>query len=157
MSKRDCTKVQTSEDRTVSRAMRILERRLRNGGPVLNDPDLVRRWCQLNLVDRDREVFCALFLDAQNRLIAWEELAHGTLAEAAVYPREVVKTAIRHNAGAVIFAHNHPAGTTVQSEADLRLTRRLQEALQTVDVRVLDHFIVGGMAVPLSFAERGLL
>lgn len=157
MTTRECTKAKTREDRTVYRALRILERRLRTGGPVLNDPELVRRWCQLNLVDRDREVFCALFLDTQNRLIAWEELAHGTLAEAAVYPREVVKAAIRHNAGAVIFAHNHPAGTTTESGADLRLTRRLKEALQTVDVRVLDHFIVGGMEVPMSFAERGLL
>lgn len=157
MTQLDGTKQQTREDRTVYRAMRILEQRLRTAGPVLNEPHLVRRWCQLNLAVKDREVFGALFLDAKHQLIAWEELAHGTVSEAAVYPREVVRAAIRHNASAVIFAHNHPTGCTDQSGADVLLTRRLKDALQTVDVRVLDHFIVGGMAPPLSFAERGLI
>lgn len=157
MAESICVKAQTREDRVVYRALRILEGRLRTNGPVLNEPALVRRWCQLHLAARDREVFGALFLDTKHQLIAWEELAHGTIEQAAVYPREVVKAAIRHSAGAVIFAHNHPSGCTVQSEADVLLTRRLKEALQTIDVRVLDHFIVGGMAPPLSFAERGLI
>lgn len=157
MAESICAKAQAREDRAVCRALQILERRLRTCGPVLNEPTLVRRWCQLNLALKEREVFGALFFDVKHQLIAWEELAHGTIEQAAVYPREVVRAAIRHNAGAVIFAHNHPSGCTVQSEADVVLTRRLKDALQTVDVRVLDHFIVGGMAPPLSFAERGLL
>jgi len=157
MTEATAAKLQAREDRTVYRAMRILESRLRVVGPVLNDPALVRSWCQIHLVDRDREVFGVLFLDTRHQLIAWEELAQGTLDQAAVYPREVVRAALRHNAGAVIFAHNHPSGNMEQSHADVQLTKRLKEALQTVDVRVLDHFIVAGMAAPLSFAERGLL
>lgn len=152
MNRPEDAKAQAREDRTVYRALRILESR----GPVLNEQALVRRWCQLHLAQKDHEVFGVLFLDTRNQLIAWEELARGTLDQAAVYPREAVKAAIRHNAGAVIFAHNHPSGCATPSEADVALTRRLKDALQTVDVRVLDHFIVGGMAPPLSFAERGL-
>jgi len=97
-----------------------------------------------------------LFLDAQNRLMASELLAEGSLSEASVYPREVVKTALRLGAAAVIFAHNHPSGMPEPSEADRRLTERLKQALATVDVRVLDHFVVGEGA-PVSFAERGLI
>lgn len=145
------------EDRAIYRAAKILERRMRESGPLLKDPTLVRQWLQVNLSGRDREVFAGLFLDTQNRLIAWEELAHGSLAEASVYPREVVKVALKHNAGAVILAHNHPSGNVNPSEADRRLTDRLRSALAMIDVRVLDHFIVGGQLPAFSFAEKGLM
>lgn len=156
MATPDCTKARAQEDRALYRAVRILERRLREAGPLLREPALVRQWLQVNLAARDREVFVGLFLDSQNRLIACEELAQGTLAEATVYPREVLKVALRHNAGAVIFAHNHPSGLTVPSEADRRLTDRLRAALSLIDVRVLDHFIVG-KGPAHSFAETGQL
>jgi DNA repair protein RadC len=97
-----------------------------------------------------------LLLDAQNRLIDYVELFRGTLTQTSVYPREVVKLALQHNAAALIFAHNHPSGVTEPSQADEALTRTLKQALALVDVRVLDHFIVGG-GDALSFAERGLL
>lgn len=120
-------------------------------------PASVRDWLRLQLGSRPHEVFLALWLDAQNRLLAAEELFRGTLSQTAVYPREVVKNALAHNAAAVIFAHNHPSGLKEPSSADEMLTRSLKEALALVDVRVLDHFIVAGHAPPLSFAERGLL
>lgn len=123
---------------------------------ALNDPTTVRRYLQSQLRHRDREVFAALFLDTQHRLIAYEELSVGTLDSASVYPREVVKAALHHAAAAVIFAHNHPSGVSEPSPADRTLTDRLTQALRLIDVRVLDHFIVGEGA-PLSFAERGLL
>ena len=103
------------------------------------------------------EVFYALWLDAQNRLIAGEELFRGSLTQTSVYPREVVKRALWHNAAAVVLAHNHPSGVAEPSSADEHLTRELRQALALVDVRVLDHFIVAGAKQPLSFAERGLL
>ncbi len=122
----------------------------------LNDPATVRRFLQARLRDRDREIFAALFLDTQHRLIAYEELSVGTLDGASVYPREVVRAAMRVSAAAVIFAHNHPSGVAEPSTADRLLTERLQNALRLVDVRVLDHFVVGD-ASPVSFAERGWL
>jgi DNA repair protein RadC len=99
----------------------------------------------------------ALLLDAQNRLIEAAEMFRGTLTQTSVYPREIVKTALARNATAVIFAHNHPSGVAEPSRADELLTRQLKQALELVDVRVLDHFIVAGNGPPLSFAERGLL
>ncbi|HZV54472.1 MAG TPA: DNA repair protein RadC [Rhodocyclaceae bacterium] len=124
---------------------------------LLGSPGAVRDWLRLKLGGLPHEVFGALWLDAQNRLIAWEELFRGTLTQTSVYPREVVKQALTRNAAAVILAHNHPSGLTEPSAADEALTRSLREALALVDVRVLDHFIVAGRAAPLSFAERGLL
>ena len=101
-------------------------------------------------------MFLVMFLDAQNRLNATEEMFSGTLTQTSVYPREVVKRAMHHNAASVIFAHNHPSGVAEQSAADEMLTRQLKDALALVDVRVLDHFIIAGNQT-LSFAERGLL
>ena len=124
---------------------------------LLNTPDTVRDYLRLHLAGLRHEVFFALWLDAQNRLIAAEELFRGTLTQASVYPREVVKKALAHNAAAVVLAHNHPSGVAELSSADSQLTRELKQALALVDVRVLDHFIVAGTASPLSFAERGLL
>ena len=121
------------------------------------NPGKVRDWLRLKLATRQHEVFMALWLDAQNRLIKADELFSGSLTQTSVYPREVVKTALAHNAAAVIFAHNHPSGVSEPSRADEMLTKTLKEALAMVDVKVLDHFIVAGNATPLSFAERGLL
>lgn len=122
-----------------------------------SSPDQVRDWLRLQLAHRPHEVFVALWLDAQNRLLVSEELFAGTLTQTAVYPREVVKSALLHNAAAVILAHNHPSGVAEPSAADEQLTRTLKQALALVDVRLLDHFIVAGTQPPLSFAERGLL
>lgn len=126
-------------------------------GNVLSTPAAVRDYLRLQLAGLPYEVFYALWLDAQNRLIAAEELFHGTLTQTSVYPREVVKKALAHNAAAVVLAHNHPSGVAEPSSADEFLTRELKQALALVDVRVLDHFIVAGPSQALSFAERGLL
>lgn len=123
---------------------------------VLSSPKQVRNYLCLKLGALPREVFVVLFLDAQNRVLAQEELFAGTLTQTSVYPREVVKRVLHHNAAAVIFAHNHPSGIAQQSQADELLTTALKQALALVDVRVLDHFIVAGNST-LSFAERGLL
>jgi DNA repair protein RadC len=124
---------------------------------VLSSPQQVRDYLRLRLGGLAHEVFMALLLDAQNRLIEAAEMFRGTLTQTSVYPREIVKTALAHNAAAVIFAHNHPSGVAEPSRADELLTRQLKQALELVDVRVLDHFIVAGNGPPLSFAERGLL
>ncbi|HLP30524.1 MAG TPA: DNA repair protein RadC [Geothrix sp.] len=125
-------------------------------GDVLGSPEATRRYLALRLRDRPQEVFAVLFLDNRHRVIAFEELFHGTIDGASVHPREVVRQAMGHNAAAVILAHNHPSGVAEPSRADESITRRLREALALVDIRVLDHVIVGdGQAV--SLAERGLL
>jgi DNA repair protein RadC len=123
---------------------------------LLNSPGRVRDYLKLHLGHLPHEVFMALFLDAQNRLIAAEELFRGTLTQTSVYPREVVKRSLHHNAAAVVFAHNHPSGVAEPSQADELLTRALMQALQLVDVRVLDHLIVARGSTT-SFAERGLI
>ncbi|MEQ1601638.1 MAG: DNA repair protein RadC [Methylophilaceae bacterium] len=123
---------------------------------VLSSPKQVSEYLRLKLGNLPREVFIVLFLDAQNRVLAQEELFAGTLTQTSVYPREVVKRALYHNAASVIFAHNHPSGVAQQSNSDEMLTQALRQALALVDVRVLDHFIVAGNTL-LSFAERGLL
>ena len=124
---------------------------------TFSSPGQVRDWLRLKLATRQNEVFMALWLDAQNRLLKAEELFSGTLTQTSVYPREVVKSALGHNAAAVILAHNHPSGIAEPLRADELLTKALKDALAMVDVKVLDHFIVAGNTPPLSFAERGLL
>jgi DNA repair protein RadC len=124
---------------------------------AFSSPKAVRDYLRLNLSTLPNEVFFALWLDTQHRLLAADELFRGTLSQTSVYPREVVKRALAHNAAAVVFAHNHPSGVAEPSQADEALTRALCQALMLVDVKVLDHFIVAGQASPLSFAERGLL
>jgi DNA repair protein RadC len=123
---------------------------------ALTSPQQVRDYLCLKLGGMTREVFVVLFLDAQNRVMAQEELFAGTLTQTSVYPREVIKRALYHNAAAVIFAHNHPSGVAEPSRADELLTKALKDALGLVDVRVLDHFVIAGNVV-LSFAERGML
>ena len=136
-------------------ARRALREKLATGN-ALNSPSAVRDYLRMKLQALPHEVFVVLFLDAQNRVIGSEELFRGTLTQTSVYPREVVKRVLHHNAGAVIFAHNQPSGIAEPSHADETLTQALKQALSLVDVRVLDHFIVAGSGV-LSFAERGLL
>ena len=136
-------------------ARRSVAARLREA-PVFDAPAAVRHFLQLQIASRPYEVFAAIFLDTQQRLIAFEELFRGTLAQTSVYPREVVKRALALNAAAVVLAHNHPSGVAEPSRADEALTQALRAALALVDVRVLDHFVVAPGAV-VSFAERGLL
>ncbi|MFV1921831.1 MAG: RadC family protein [Methylotenera sp.] len=123
---------------------------------VLSSPQQVRNYLVLKLANEPKEVFMVLFLDAQNRLIAMEEMFSGTLTQTSVYPREVVKRTLHYNAASVMFAHNHPSGIAKQSHADEMITKELAKALTLIDVRVLDHFIVAGNET-LSFAEIGLL
>ena len=170
-------------DRIIKRALKLLDTRMRNSD-ALSSPQAVRDYLRLTLSDKEHEVFMCIFLDAQNRVLASEELFRGTLTQTSVYPREVVKAALKHNAAAVILAHRqkhglgtdlragdvhehgdaaavilahpHPSGVAEPSRADEALTQALKQALALVDVKVLDHFVIAaGSAV--SFAERGLL
>lgn len=134
---------------------RYLEATLRRD-VALSSPEQTRLFLKAQLRPYQHEVFACLFLDNRHRVICFEEMFGGTIDGASVYPREVVKRALHHNAAAVIFAHNHPSGVAEPSPADRAITRRLREALTLVDVRVLDHFVVGDQEV-ISFAERGLL
>jgi DNA repair protein RadC len=136
-------------------ARRCLSEDVRAGN-ALTSPGAVRDYLKMTLGDRPQEVFVCLWLDAQHRVLACEELFRGSLTQTSVYPREVVKAALAANAAAVIFAHNHPSGVAQPSQADELLTRSLKEALALVEVKVLDHFIIAGRQA-LSFAERGLL
>jgi DNA repair protein RadC len=123
---------------------------------ALTSPGAVRDYLRLALGRREEEVFVCIWLDAQHKVIKIEEAFKGTLTQTSVYPREIVKTAIARNAAAVIFAHNHPSGVAQPSQSDELLTRNLKEALELIEVKVLDHFIVAGNQA-ISFAERGLL
>ena len=144
-----------TQDQTIRRALRILEARLKDE-PRLASPDDVRNYLRLLLHDRGHEVFVCVFVDSQNRVLACEELFRGTLAQTSVYPREVVKAALAHNAAAVIFAHNHPSGVAEPSQADRLLTDTLRAALRHLDIPVLDHIIVAA-GCSWSFAEHGQL
>jgi DNA repair protein RadC len=132
---------------------RHLAERLRRES-ALESPQAVRDYLKARLRHEPHEVFACLFLDSKHRVLAFEVLFHGSIDGASVYPRQVVKRALAHNAAALILTHNHPSGVAEPSQADRQLTKRLQDALALVDVRVLDHFIVGD-GEPLSLAERG--
>lgn len=134
---------------------RYLRERLERGD-ALTRPDDTRRYLQARLGSYPHEVFACLFLDTRHRVIACEELFNGTIDGACVYPREVVRRTLAHNAAAVILAHNHPSGVAEPSEADRQITRRLQEALALIDVRVLDHIVVAA-GESVSLAERGMM
>ena len=139
----------------IEMARRALAQRLTEA-PVFDSPQIVKDYLQLHLGKLQHEVFAVLFLDAQHRLIKLDQMFAGTLGQTSVYPREVVKLALARNAGAVILAHNHPSGVAEPSRADEFLTQALKSALALVDVRVLDHLVIGQGQV-VSFAERGLL
>ena len=144
-----------TEDQTIQRALKILGARIQSTD-VLSSPGAVRDYLRLLLTGKEHEVFVCVFLDAQNHVIACDEMFRGTLTQTSVYPREIVKTSLSYNAAAVILCHNHPSGVSEPSAADRSLTRALTDALALVDVRVLDHFIVSA-GDGMSFAERGLL
>ena len=139
----------------LERAQALLAQRYRVGSPVLTSPALTRDFLRLHLGTCEHEVFGMLHLDGRHRLLAVENLFRGTISSSSVHPREVVKSALAHNAAAVVLFHNHPSGLTEPSAADELITRRLREALALIDVRVLDHLIVAESVY--SFAEHGLL
>ncbi len=142
-------------DQVLEKASEImLERLVRQG--KLSSPQDTRNYLTTQLGPKEHEVFLVLFLDNQNQLLASEEMFRGTINAASVYPREIVKAALQHNAAAVILAHNHPSGEPEPSQADRSLTERLLAALSLVDIRVLDHLVIGGSNT-VSFAERGWL
>lgn len=148
-------RTKSEEDVVIEQALAILARRMVTR-QVFGSPDAVKNFLQLWIARKEHECFCVLFLDAQNRLIEWEEMFRGTLTQTSVYPREIVKRALQLGAAAVVLSHNHPSGTVQPSRADEALTQTLKAALSLVDIRVLDHVIVApGMA--LSMAEKGLL
>jgi DNA repair protein RadC len=140
---------------TVEMARRHLAETLERGN-ALENPDDTRRFVAARLRDYPHEVFACLFLDNRHRVIAYEELFHGTLNGASVHPREVTKKALAHNAAALILAHNHPSGVAEPSDADQHITQKLKHAVELMEVRVLDHLVVGDGEI-VSFAERGLL
>jgi DNA repair protein RadC len=143
------------DDAIIQRALKILEYRARYG-ESLSSPKAAGDYCRLKLAGLEHEVFAVLFLDAQNRLISYEELFRGTLTQTSVYPREVVKAALACNAAGVIMTHNHPSGLAEPSRADEQITKTLQQALALVDVRVLDHLVVATGGI-VSLAERGII
>ena len=143
----------TSElNELLERAAEALAAKYKREGTFTN-PTNVKEYLKLKLGAHDREVFAVMLLDNQHQLISFEELFFGTIDAASIYPREVVKAALNHNAAAVVFAHNHPSGIAEPSQADRRITQRLVDALKLVDIRVLDHIVVGEDCV--SFAEKG--
>lgn len=147
--------IQATADEVIAAAREHISRRVRRG-VSLTSPQATRDFLALKLGSQEFETFCCLFLDNRHRLIEFVELFRGTIDGASVHPREVVREAIKRNAAAVVLAHPHPSGVSEPSIADHQITARLKEALQLVDIRVLDHFIVAGGQV-ISFAERGLL
>ena len=150
------TDVYLTDEEVISMAVAIINHRFGLKRASLNSPSMVRDYLKLTLTGKEHEVFVCVFIDAQNRVIAVEELFRGTLTQTSVYPREVVKAALQHNCAAVILAHNHPSGVAEPSHADQCLTTSLKQALAVVDVKVLDHFIIAGDSA-MSFAEKGLL
>lgn len=147
------------EQSIVEQALQLIRSKLDTPGMALTSPALVRDYLTLQLAVFKEEHFALILLNNQHQVIGYEDVARGTLDSASVYPREVVKMALQYNAAAVILAHNHPSGDPEPSSADTLLTRRLKEALALVNVRVLDHIIVGGCSQTLttSFAARGLI
>ena len=145
----------TTEDEVISAAMHIMESKMIKGD-YFQSARATAQYFQLRLGALEREVFCVMFLNNQHQMIHTEDVFLGTVDGAGVYPREVVKLALQHNAVACVFSHNHPSGTVEPSEADKRITARLAEALDLVGVRAIDHIIVSGSET-MSFAERGLI
>jgi len=161
-SRLECTQVKGLGDAKYAQLQAVLEMSRRalseamRERDALSSPAAVRDFLRLKLAVLPHEVFLTVFLDAQNRVLETEELFRGTLTQTSVYPREVVKRALAHNAAGVILAHNHPSGVAEPSQADRWLTDQLKAALALIDVKVLDHFVIAGSSV-LSFAERGLI
>lgn len=146
-----------SDDEILERARAILSRRMKRDAPVLDTPARVGEYLAMHYAELQYEIFGILWLDAQNRFIENDQMFRGTLTQTSVYPREVVKSALRSNAASGILYHNHPSGCSEPSASDRTLTRTLRDALALIDVRVLDHFIVAGAGAPTSFSELGML
>lgn len=148
-----------NDDHIIEQAIKIIQSKLKTPGMTLTHPSLVRDYLILQLAEFEEEHFSMVLLDNQHRVIGFENIFRGTIDAASVYPREVVKIVMQHNAAAVILAHNHPSGQPEPSNSDIYLTKKLKESLALIDVRVLDHIIVGGCSQTLtvSFAERGLI
>ncbi|MFM5460414.1 RadC family protein [Aeromonas veronii] len=144
------------DDYIINQALAILESRQRHLGHAFTQPKVAADFLRLKMGEYEREVFAVMLLDNQHRLLDYQELFFGTINAGTIHPREVVKTALSRNAAAVILAHNHPSGMVDPSDADKAITTRLKDLLEMVDVRVLDHFVVGQHDI-VSFAERGLL
>jgi DNA repair protein RadC len=142
------------EAAVLAEAEQILRRRFERMA-TLSSPSESGAWLRARLATRDSEAFCCVFMDHRHRVIAFEELFHGTIDGCSVPPREVMRACLKHNAGAVIFAHNHPSGVSEPSSADVRLTQQLKQALEMIDVRVLDHLVIGETVT--SLAQRGLM
>jgi DNA repair protein RadC len=145
-----------NEDWIIQQAIVLLERRVFKAGPRLERPAEVRDYLRLKLVAEPNEIFVVVFMNSMHDVLAVEPMFHGTINATSVYPRVVLQRALQLNAAAVIFAHQHPSGTTEPSNADRLLTDQLKTALALIDVRVLDHFVIG-QGAPYSFAESGLL
>lgn len=147
----------TNENEIIETALSILEQRIKYSidSQAFTCPDDSKAYAKLQLAEYEHEVFACMFMDNRHHIISFEKMFRGTIDGATVHPREVVKSALLHNAAAVIFVHNHPSGIAEPSQADQTITNRLKEALSLVDVRVLDHLVVGSDVV--SFAERGLI
>lgn len=145
-----------SAQQTIRKALTLLERQLREPGASFTSSHAVRDWLRLHLAPLEREALSVLWLDNQHRLKAHDTLFMGTINTITVHPREVVKAGLKHNAAAAVLAHNHPSGEAEPSHADRQITARLKQALELVDIRLLDHLVVGGMDT-VSFAERGWL
>ncbi|MCU6244119.1 RadC family protein [Enterobacter asburiae] len=145
-----------TDQQTIRTAMTLLECQLREPGAAFTSSSSVRDWLRLQLATLDREAFTVLCLDNQHCLIARDTLFLGTINSITVHPREVVKSGLKNNAAAAVLAHNHPSGEAEPSQADRLITERLKQALDLVDIRLLDHLVVGGMDI-VSFAERGWL
>ena len=145
-----------SAQQTIREALTLLERQLREPGTSFTSSHAVRDWLRLHLAPLEREALSVLWLDNQHRLLAHDTLFLGTINTITVHPREVVRAGLKHNAAAAVLAHNHPSGEAEPSKADQRITERLKQALELVDIRLLDHLVVGGMEI-VSFSERGWL
>lgn len=149
-------RAQPSGKAIVAQALDILTKRLRKPGNAISSPVCAKDYLRLQLLTEDREVFAVLFLDNRHRMIAFEKLFYGSIDSATVHTREIARYALRHNAATVILAHNHPSGDPSPSNADIHLTRRIRDALNLVEVRTLDHIIIGRDGC-CAFSERGLI
>lgn len=149
-----------SDDELIEYACTALEQRLSyrlsTEGATFTSPDECKRFLVLKLAEREQEVFIVLFLDSQHRLIKYEEMFFGTVDGASVHPRVIAQAALKYNAAAVILAHNHPSGSSNPSAADKMITRLVKEALRLIDVRVLDHIVIGGTDT-VSLAEKRMI
>ncbi len=153
------TPIYYDDDEIIKSALRILENRVKTPGEVIENPNSIKNLLSLKNYDKDkyRERFMVVFLDSMHRVISTEVMFEGTLNSTSVYPREIVRAAIKHNASAVILSHNHPSGNLEPSLADESLTNTVKSALATIDCRVLDHIITSANGEALSFAEKGLI